>query len=340
VPPVRLRGVRAGARLILALMLGAVALATAARAATVEINAQALPLNPDRPNDLRVGRLEYRGGLALASPDKRFGGFSSLYVSRDGAELLTLSDHGYWLKARPLYDERGRLIGLDSGQMGTILNLDGRAIGRTDVEAMSVLPSGEILLAFEDVHRLWLYPAAKTPFGRRPTAFRQPPGLGNAPRNGGIEALTRLNDGRFLAIAEKMPAAGREGAAANAAWVGGAPGWRRLSYQRSGAYLPTDAATLPPATRWEGNVVVAERSFNIVDGISIRIVLVPFDQIRPGHRMVGTEIARFARPLMFDAIEGVAARRGPQGETLLYFITDDNYSPVQRTLLQLFELKE
>jgi hypothetical protein len=224
--------------------------------------------------------------------------------------------------------------------MGAIVNLDGRPIGRTDVEAMAVLPSGEILLAFEDVHRLWLYPAAKTPFGQRPTAFRQPPGLGGAPRNGGIEALTRLNDGRFLAIAEKMPAPGREGASANAAWVGGAPGWRRLSYRRTGAYLPTDATTLPPATRWEGDVVVAERSFNIVDGISIRIVLVPFDQIRPGHRMVGTEIARFARPLIFDAVEGIAARRGPQGETLLYFITDDNYSPVQRTLLQVFELKE
>ena len=85
---------------------------------------------------------------------------------------------------------------------------------------------------------------------------------------------------------------------------------------------------------------MTERSFNIVDGFSIRVVLVPPGEIRPGNRMVGTEIARFDRPLNFEGIEGVAARRGPQGETLLYFITDDNYSPVQKTLLQMFELKE
>ncbi|HEX7007413.1 MAG TPA: esterase-like activity of phytase family protein [Alphaproteobacteria bacterium] len=336
----RPRGRAARLLVALAALLAAPWPAPAARAESIEVSAQPLQLDPYRPDMLRVGRLEYRGGLALVSPDKRFGGFSALHVSRDGTELLALSDQGYWLKMQPTYDERGRLVGIADASLGPLLGLDGWPLVRTDIEAMTELPGGQFLVAFEDNHRLWLYPRGSAPFDRAPTEFREPPGLKGAPRNGGIEALTRLNDGRILAIAEKLPAAGAEGAVANAAWVGGAPGWRRLSYQRTGAYLPTAATTLPPATRWEGDVVVTERSFNIIDGFSIRVVLVPFDDIRPGRRLVGTEIARFDRPLTFEGIEGVAARRGPNGETLLYFMTDDNFSPVQKTLLQMFELKE
>jgi hypothetical protein len=40
-----------------------------------------------------------------------------------------------------------------------------------------------------------------------------------------------------------------------------------------------------------------------------------------------------------DNMEGIAVRRGPKGETLLYLISDDNFSPLQRTLLLMFELK-
>ncbi|MGE5148188.1 MAG: esterase-like activity of phytase family protein [Candidatus Eiseniibacteriota bacterium] len=339
VPPARAG--RAGVRLIVALaaLVLAAGLSSAAFANPVEISAQPLPLSADRPAEMRVGRLDYRGGLALSAADRRFGGFSALSLSRDGSELLALTRRGSWLKAKLRYDKDGRLIGIGEGEMGALVGTDGRPLRRTLAKAMAAIPAG-VLVAFGDTHRLWLYPAGDPPFGHKPAAFRQPPGLSDAPRNGGISALTRLNDGRILTIAEKLPAPGKEGAKANAAWVGGAPGWRTLSYQRTEAYLPTDAATLPPATRWEGGVVVTERSFNIVDGYSVRLALVPFDQIRPGHRMVATELARFKRPLTLDNADGIAARRGPNGETLLYVITNDNYSPVQRTLLQMFELKE
>jgi hypothetical protein len=40
-----------------------------------------------------------------------------------------------------------------------------------------------------------------------------------------------------------------------------------------------------------------------------------------------------------DNMEGVAVRQGPKGETFIYMISDDNYSPLQRTVLLMFELK-
>jgi hypothetical protein len=41
-----------------------------------------------------------------------------------------------------------------------------------------------------------------------------------------------------------------------------------------------------------------------------------------------------------DNYEGVAAGRGPGGETVVYLISDDNTNPLQRTLLMQFRLIE
>jgi hypothetical protein len=37
-------------------------------------------------------------------------------------------------------------------------------------------------------------------------------------------------------------------------------------------------------------------------------------------------------------MEGIAVRSGPAGETLIYLLSDDNYSALQRTLLMMFEI--
>ena len=37
-------------------------------------------------------------------------------------------------------------------------------------------------------------------------------------------------------------------------------------------------------------------------------------------------------------LEGIAATHGPRGETLVWLISDDNFNPLQRNILLLFEL--
>ena len=39
-----------------------------------------------------------------------------------------------------------------------------------------------------------------------------------------------------------------------------------------------------------------------------------------------------------DNFEGIAARRGAAGESLIYLVSDDNFSDKQRTLLLMFAL--
>ncbi len=46
------------------------------------------------------------------------------------------------------------------------------------------------------------------------------------------------------------------------------------------------------------------------------------------------------QPLTIDNFEALATRRGPDGEILIYLMSDDNFSFFQRTLLLMFALDD
>jgi hypothetical protein len=51
-----------------------------------------------------------------------------------------------------------------------------------------------------------------------------------------------------------------------------------------------------------------------------------------------TELALLAPPLALDNFEAAAVTRLPNGDVRLYIVSDDNFSPRQRTLLFAFDL--
>ncbi|MCH8214638.1 MAG: esterase-like activity of phytase family protein, partial [Proteobacteria bacterium] len=75
-------------------------------------------------------------------------------------------------------------------------------------------------------------------------------------------------------------------------------------------------------------------------GVAVRLVRIDSATIRPGARLEGRVLAEIRPPLTVDNFEGVDARRGPGGKTLIYVVSDDNYNPLQSTLLLMFELTE
>jgi hypothetical protein len=67
---------------------------------------------------------------------------------------------------------------------------------------------------------------------------------------------------------------------------------------------------------------------------------VPLRELREGARLDGKILADLSfHDANIDNMEGIAVRRGANGETLLYMLSDDNFSSLQRTLLLMFELK-
>ncbi|MCZ6861318.1 MAG: esterase-like activity of phytase family protein [Alphaproteobacteria bacterium] len=320
----------------------AILLSTAVSAEALRIQATPVPLKAGDPSVKRVGRLVYQGGLLLRSRHRRFGGLSGLHVSADGKRLLAISDIGRWVEARLRYDRAGRLIGLAHAHIGRLRRPDGGLLSwrERDSETLAMLSGGRLAVGFEGTPRIWIYPPSKSPFARRPTAIAVPEGLRFASRNAGLEALAALAGGGLLALAEDMAAPAPHGYGAHAGWLRAKGRWTALAYDRVGVYRPTGAARLPTGTKHAGDVVVIERALYLFAGFSIRVMLMPAHAIKAGARMRPKHLATLAAPLTVDNFEGVAARRGANGETLIYLVSDDNFRAGQRTYLMMFRLTD
>ena len=305
-----------------------------ARPEAVALASRVIELDPGKPERRRVGRLVWRGGIEITSTSSRFGGLSGLLVSADGARMLAVSDAGRWWTAGLRYDGEGRLIGLEDGRMARLRDLDGKSLKKKrwrDAESLALHPDGSILVSFEHEHRIWRYGGEAGSPATRPTAWPQPEGLENAPDNSGLEALAALAGGDLLALTE-----GQENGSGMVGylWRGGA--WSRLTYVPATHFKPTGASRLPGSD----DLLVLERAYSLLGGVRVRLVRLAAGDIRPGAALRGEELARWNQSLTIDNFEAVAARRGPDGETLVYLLSDDNFSRLQRTLLVMFALEE
>ena len=304
------------------------------------------PLAPEERARFEAPGLVFRGGVALSFSGIEFGGLSALAVLDGGRRALALSDAGKWFELALDYDAGGNLSDAKLLRSGPVLDAAGRPPASkraADAEALAVLPDGALVVAYEQQHRLLRYPASDPPFARAPVAFAAPEGLARAPANGGIEALAALPDGRLVAIAEAAPApqalvGGRPGSWGRG-WIG--PGtigdsksWASFAYALEPGFAPSDATLLP-----DGEILVVERARLALAGFAIRLVRVSPSELGSGRAVVGREVARLALPIVGDNFEGLAARRTPDGRTLLYLVSDNNFSSFLRTVLVLLELK-
>jgi len=305
---------------------------TAAFAGCLEVHTARQMLNPEDWSQTRVGQLVWCGGLALTSPRADFGGLSGLALSPDGARLTAIADNGRWFQAGLRYDGKGCLAGLEGGESGPLLDPAGKALEgkrQQDAEALEQDAAGNLLVSFERDHRVWRYPAGEGAFSQPAQPLPSAPGFASLPRNDGLEGLVTLADGRLLALTEAQDAD-----RGYLAFLYDGVGWSALHYHSADGFAPTGAARLP-----SGDLLVVERRFTVLGGFAVRISRIAADDIEPGAAFSGREIAAFAPPLTYDNLEGIAALTGRDGGTRVVLISDDNFSPVQRTLLLMFKLE-
>lgn len=300
-----------------ALLVLFVLLAGCRAPASDTLTAEMRPLDAADPARTRLGAVEVLSIHELRSGKRWFGGVSGL--SYDGRTVTAINDVGHWLRFRMDVDDSGRPVSFSALEVAPLGGLDGSKYDG-DAEEVRATPEGWIV-SFERRHRLLRY---RHDLSAEPERLALPPGYGDQPENGGVEAMTPLADGRLLLLSEE----GIDEAGLGLGWIGRPGAWQPLSYRRSGLFRPTSATVLP-----NGDVLVLERSFSLLGGFGCRLVRVPAAALRPGAVVEGRELFVLEAPLLLDNYEGISVRPRRDGRLVAYIIADDNFSPIQATLL-------
>lgn len=292
---------------------------------------QLMPIEFDSrdPQREEFDRLTLMSAFELRSRHPQFGGISGLAISDDG-KLYAVSDSGYWLSARMRHDTEGRLLDLVDWQIKPMLTPEETPTARplSDAEALARAPDGSFIVAFEQVHRLWRYPAPPLTVESPAAPVAVPSDAAQAPTNGGLECTAVLPSGTIFTITEGLqnPDGSFRG------WLIGNGRFTDFSYTPAEDFRVSDCAALS-----DGDVIVLERRLSLFLSFSARLKLIKAESIRPGAMLAGEELLRLDPPLRVDNFEGIAVQEAPGGP-LIYIISDDNFLPVQRTLLLQFRL--
>jgi len=288
--------------------------------------------DPDRS---RFGALFFRSGLTLKSPVSGFGGFSGLWRSDDGREILALADNAQFLSARTETAE-GRLSGLADTVMTPLLLSNGRPLRRTryyDTESLAI--SGKTaFIGVERNHAVIRFDLGRDGSFLRGVPIPTPKELKDLPSNGGLEALAVAPQqsplaGALVAVAEYVK--GSDDTPTKGFILTG-PRQGAFDVARSNGYNISDMAFLA-----NGDVLLLERRFSLFGGFACRLRRVGASAIRPGARVDGEIIYESDASHQIDNMEGLCVHR-EGGETILTLISDDNFSPFQRTVLLEFAL--
>lgn len=273
-----------------------------------------------------LGPFRLERAWRMESPHTNFGGYSSL-VALDGSELLSASDLGYLLHfAPPGTSHAPSLTSLFSDAV--------HAKANRDVEALTRDPSsGTLWMALEGHNSI-----ARTTIGEQGLgAVVSPPAMRDWASNSGPEAMERLDDGRFVVLAEEFvdgsDARRHRGLLfATDPLENGEP--IPFTFLGPKGFSPTDMAQLP-----DGRVLILMRKlvWPFPARFAGRLVLADPATIDEGAVWQGRVVARLTSPLPVDNFEGIAiAQSGSESKDdrlTVWLISDDNGSAFQTTLL-------
>lgn len=326
----------------------AIALSTAAPPAhaveNLELSTSPLIWNPEDRTETKTGALTWEGGIEISSPNSDFGGWSGLAVSSDGSALLSVSDEGRWLTAMMLYDERGRLSGLAEAKIAPMLGLDGKPVaGKSlgDAESLVIDPGsaetlmGKAYVGFERAHRIWRYDLARSGAEARPEQLLTQRHFGRLSLNAGIESLELLpasvegGEPRILAVTEETldPRGHIKAFIADGHEIS----W--FAVKPRDPFKPTDTARLP-----DGDILLLERRFSMLAGVGMQLRRIAAADIKRDAVVDGEVLIDVGQRYSIDNMEGLAVREAENGDLLIYMISDNNFSALQRTLLLMFRL--
>jgi hypothetical protein len=290
------------------------------------IHFRPVALDADAPSRRRVGALTYLRGWVLTSANPRFGGISAMHV--DGARVVAVNDAG-WTIRFPIPDRAGAVRGL----VEPLPQGPGRPgiKHQRDSESLAVVGS-TAWIAYERQNAVWRYGIDDW----RSDAHATPEAMQGWPKNSGSEGIVRLRPDRFLVVSEGAPAPGGTKRAVlflgdpALAETGAVP----LRYRPPEGYRLTDAAVLP-----DGRLLLLNRRFALLEGVSAKLAIAGMPRPETDALIEGRVIAELRRPDLVDNFEALSVTR-EGGRTIVWMASDDNFMPIQQTLLLKFALDE
>jgi hypothetical protein len=303
---------------------------------SIEVEARPIPWFDRHDHDrVRFGALEYRSGLVLTSAFPRFGGLSGLRLDPKGERFISFSDRGHWFTGRIVYEGRA-MIGLADVESAPMRGPDGKPItarGWFDSESIA-LDGSFVYIGLERVNKVLGFDFSKGFTRARGEVVPLPKAASKLPNNKGLEALVFVPKGQPLAgTLIAMSERGLDASGNLIAFLVGGPTPGQFSVRRSEEFDISDATLLPT-----GDLLILDRKFSWLSGIGIRIRRIPLVSVAPGAVIDGPSIFEADLADEVDNMEGIDAHVTAEGETMLTMVSDDNFSPIQRTLLLQFTL--
>ncbi len=308
----------------------------------IRVETQPLILDTSNPDRTRFGELTWLGGLVLRSSAGRFGGYSGLAVSADGSRLLALSDRASWITMRVLTRDGDPLDVRDVrlGSLEVRYTPDDPERGRNlgDAEALAPVKPGQLAgdyyIPFERVHRVHRYSFDGSDISAPSDALSMPESVLRLPNNAGIEALAVLRAGPYAGAVIGFSEGRAHRSGDSLGWLFRDGDVEQIRLHRLGQFDITDMAAMP-----DGDLIVLERYFaGVLRGVFMRIRRIAAEDIAPGARLKGEVLYESEGGGMVDNMEAIAVHTDDTGRTVLTVMSDDNFNPLQRTLLMRFAL--
>ncbi|MBN9674075.1 esterase-like activity of phytase family protein [Roseibium aggregatum] len=290
-------------------------------------------------DDTRFGKLTFLGGLELLASDRQVGGLSGLISLEDGNGFLAVTDNGHWVAGDVEQTTDGKPLGISNLRYAPLLGADGKTLKARwghDTEALTLAASG-LYVSAEKRNTVYRYPwPLKTGTERMKGELALPKDIRDLPLNKGLESLAAAPAGgalagKLLAIAESAPSDLHD----LSGFILGPDGTGRFRIRRHDRFDATDAAFLP-----DGDLLVMERRFNLMDLIGLRLRRFEAAEIKAGAVLEGELLLEADFGYQIDNMEALAVHRTEAGETILTLVSDDNRSLMQRTLFLRFRLNE
>jgi hypothetical protein len=291
--------------------------------------------------DQPVGKLIFRGGLTMQSPDDLFGGLSSLTSTGPDQNIAFVTDRGQFVSGKLAYDQSGRLLSLIGVTMQPIENSAGAPLPRQfarDAEGMdTVYRDGQpvaVRVSFENLTRVSDFALSDGRPGGPARELAIPEWLTDLRTNESLESVciappaSPIAGSTLLLTERALDEAGNH----RGHFLGNADKGP-VTYLNSPIVNPTDCAFLP-----NGDLLVLERGVALFSFV-MALRRVPAAEVRPGNLMRG-ELLLSAEGAEIDNMESVMVHVAPDGETRIVIGSDNNFNDWQRQMLLEFALPE